>query len=311
MEGVIDPIIRELFSLIGGYDQMVTEFIRVTHQLLPEKVFIKYSPELNNKGCTKHGTPVFIQLLGGQAQPLAENAALAAQLGAPGIDLNFGCPAKRVNHHDGGAVLLKQPHRLYDIIHATRKAVARNIPVTAKVRLGYEDKSLCQEIAMAVNEAGANAITIHARTKLEGYKPPAHWEYIYEMKSLIKNMLVIANGDIWNLEDFYKCREITGCDSFALGRPAFAHPFLAQMIKNSLSGAPVNKVPWPHFKKNYLFNFYEECFSLKGEHFAASRLKQWSKFLGRQHPEAALFFEEIKRLEKHREILSTFNITTQ
>ncbi|MGZ3722706.1 MAG: tRNA-dihydrouridine synthase, partial [Bdellovibrionales bacterium] len=106
MEGVLDWTLRELLSSIGGVDRMVTEFVRVTDLLLPEHVFYRYCPELKQGGRTLAGTPVLVQLLGGQTGPLAENAARAVELGAPGIDLNFGCPAKTVNRHDGGATLL-------------------------------------------------------------------------------------------------------------------------------------------------------------------------------------------------------------
>src|SRR5207244_3542550 len=108
MEGVLDWVLRELLSDVGGVDRMVTEFVRVTDRLLPDHVFHKYCPELNQGGRTRSGIPVFIQLLGGQAGPLAENARRAVELGAPGIDLNFGCPAKTVNRHDGGAALLTE-----------------------------------------------------------------------------------------------------------------------------------------------------------------------------------------------------------
>ena len=109
MEGVVDPVIRALYSKIGGYDQFVTEFVRVTDKLLPDKVFFRYAPELKTSGRTAEGVPVYVQILGGKAEWMAENAAAVARLGAPGLDINFGCPAKTVNRHDGGASLLQKP----------------------------------------------------------------------------------------------------------------------------------------------------------------------------------------------------------
>src|SRR4029078_5610397 len=137
--------------------------VRVTDRLLPDHVFKKYCPELEQNGCTRSGTPVFIQLLGGEAGPLAENAAAAVKLGAPGVDLNFGCPAKTVNRHDGGAAILKNPERVFAITSAVRAAVPSHIPVTAKVRLGFDHKDFSVAIAQAVDSAGASALTIHAR----------------------------------------------------------------------------------------------------------------------------------------------------
>ncbi|MCB0357752.1 MAG: tRNA-dihydrouridine synthase family protein, partial [Bdellovibrionales bacterium] len=212
MEGVIDPFMREQYSAIGGFTSMVTEFVRVTQQILPPKVFYKYCPELLTQGQTLNFTPVYVQLLGSHPVVMGENAALACQLGAPGIDLNFGCPAKTVNRHDGGASLLKNPERIFQVVAAVRKATPAHLPVTAKVRLGYSHKNFCQDIAQAVEAGGAQQLTVHARTKMEAYQPPAHWEFIAKMKSAIKTIPLVANGDIWTFEDFLECKKITGCE---------------------------------------------------------------------------------------------------
>ncbi|MDB4977339.1 MAG: dihydrouridine synthase, partial [Myxococcaceae bacterium] len=103
MDGVTDWVHRQLASELGGVSQCVTEFVRVTDRAPPKRVFLKTCPELSNGGLTESGVPVFVQLLGGDARAMAEAAVVASELGAPGIDINFGCPAKRVNNHDGGA----------------------------------------------------------------------------------------------------------------------------------------------------------------------------------------------------------------
>lgn len=318
MEGVVDYVIRDLFSAIGGFDQMVTEFVRVTNQLLPAHVFYRYCPELYNQGKTRSGTPVYVQLLGGDPACLADNATLACQLGAPGIDLNFGCPAKTVNRHDGGAALLKNPSRLFDVIRAVKAAVPVTTPVSAKVRLGFEDKSLVKEIARAVEEAKAEKIVIHARTKKEGYKPPAHWEFIAHMKEEL-TIPTVANGDIWTVEDYFRCREISTCEDVALGRTAFARPDLALQIKAELSTTSLKHAPmsignassfltcssfltWDDLIKEWLPRFFQDSNVLGGEYYAVCRLKQWSKFLGRSYPQATDFFNLIKRQQTYSDL---------
>ncbi len=144
--------------------------------------------------------PVRVQLLGQPPQWLAENAQTAIELGSPGVDLNFGCPAKTVNKSKGGAVLLKETQTLYDIVKAVRDAVPAEIPVSAKIRLGFEDKSLAIENAIAITEAGASELVVHARTKTEGYKPPAYWDWIAEIKQHT-DIPLVANGESWNAED--------------------------------------------------------------------------------------------------------------
>jgi tRNA-dihydrouridine synthase C len=203
MEGVVDFILRDVLTGIGGIDQCVTEFIRVTDQLHSPAVIYRYAPELKMGSRTRAGTAMFLQYLGGQPGPMAENAARGAELGALGIDLNFGCPAKTVNRHDGGASLLKCPDRVFQIISAVRRAVPAHIPVTAKMRLGFDDPGACFENAMAVEAAGASWLTIHCRTKTDGYKPPAYWEWIPRIKEKVR-LPIVANGEIWNVEDFWK-----------------------------------------------------------------------------------------------------------
>ncbi|WP_445947025.1 tRNA-dihydrouridine synthase, partial [Shewanella sp.] len=107
MEGVVDPLMRDILSKINPYDLLVTEFVRVVDQLLPEKVFYKLCPELRQQGMTSNGTPVRVQLLGQEPQCMAENAVRAIELGSNGVDVNFGCPAKMVNRSKGGAILLQ------------------------------------------------------------------------------------------------------------------------------------------------------------------------------------------------------------
>ena len=139
MEGVVDHLMRDMLTRVGGFDQCVTEFVRVVDQKIPKKTFYRLCPELHNGGKTPAGVPVRVQLLGQHPQWLAENAQTAIELGAPGVDLNFGCPAKTVNKSKGGAVLLKETQTLYDIVKAVRDAVPAEIPVSAKIRLGFED----------------------------------------------------------------------------------------------------------------------------------------------------------------------------
>src|SRR5690554_6286652 len=169
MEGVVDHHLRRLYAGIGGLDLCVTEFIRVTQTRLPEKVFRRYCPEL----AAPLTLPVRIQLLGSDPTYLALNARRAARLGASGIDLNFGCPAKTVNKSRGGACLLNEPELLHQIARQVRDAVPQDTPVTAKIRLGYETRANYIETALALEEGGIAELVVHGRSKADGYRPPA------------------------------------------------------------------------------------------------------------------------------------------
>lgn len=288
MEGVTDFVMRDLLTALGGVDHCVTEFLRVTDQLYPEAVFYKNCPELKTKSQTRAGTPVFVQLLGGQAQPLADNAARAAEMGAAGIDLNFGCPAKTVNRHDGGATLLKSSERIFNIVNAVRKNVPQHIPVTAKIRLGFDDPKVCVENAQAAESGGAKWLTVHCRTKVDGYKPPAYWEWIPKIKEKTK-IEIIANGEIWTEQDFENCKSQTGCQSFMIGRGALRDPFLFQKIKglNKMNSA-LQLIP----------RFYDACEIFASPEYATSRTKQWLNQLRHNDQKTEKVFEEVKIIKK-------------
>lgn len=297
MEGVVDFKVRDLLTRIGGIDRTVTEFVRVTNRLLPAKTFYKYAPELSKGSQTPSGVPVFVQLLGSDPMVLGENAQLAIELGAKGIDLNFGCPAKTVNRHDGGATLLKNPERVFKVVEGVKRAVGDQTMVTAKVRLGFEDKSLHKEIAQAVDDGGAAQLVVHARTRNEGYRPPAHWEYIGFMKDVVKRVPVVANGDLWSLEDHLKCVSVSGVKDVALGRSLTSKPDLALQLKAYEGGRPFSPMTWTDILSQFvepLFSYYLE----QSHALAAGRLKQTLKSLSRNYPEAFRLFEEVKR-EKH------------
>ena len=227
MEGVMDHTMRSLLSKIGGMNYLVSEFIRVTQYPIPASTFKRLVPENKNNAHTKYNHPVHTQLLGSNAELMAESALNAIEAGASHIDINFGCPAKRVNGHGGGSVLLQNPDSLYDIMKAVRRKLPQNIIVSAKIRLGYENEDLLFDNVAAIEAAGTNKLTIHGRTKKDGYKPPARWEKIGEIQDRT-NMLVVANGDITNKESLLKCQSISGCNHFMIGRGTLNNPFLFQ-----------------------------------------------------------------------------------
>jgi tRNA-dihydrouridine synthase C len=194
-----------------------------------DEIFYKNCPELLTNSRTRSGVPVFVQLLGGKAEPLAANAVRAHELGALGVDLNFGCPAKTVNRNDGGASLLQYTDRIYNIVSTVRKAVPNTTPVTAKIRLGFDDPNACLENAKAIEAAGANWLTVHCRTKTDGYKPPAYWEWISKIKEVSK-IKIVTNGEIWNLNDFNRCYASAQTKDYMIGRGALRDPFLFKNI---------------------------------------------------------------------------------
>lgn len=296
MEGVVDAVTRELLSKTGAIDFCTTEFLRINSQLYPKKVYYKNNPELLTGAKTKSGTQVIFQILGSDLSAMAENAAHIVEAGATAIDINFGCPAKTVNKHDGGATLLKNPERLFQVTRSVKNSLPSHIPLSTKVRLGYDHKDYVTEIALACEAGGSNRLTVHARTKIEGYLPPAHWEHIATMKDAIK-IPVVANGEIWNVDDFIKCREITGCNEFMLGRGLIANPFLAREIKHFVATSEKVKTRWEDLTE-YISEFTTKTLKYRGERYAITRLKQMTKQMTKTFPEAITYFEKIRTCQK-------------
>ncbi|HSI57465.1 MAG TPA: tRNA-dihydrouridine synthase [Ideonella sp.] len=290
MEGLLDFTLRDVLTRAGGIDRCVSEFIRVTDTLLPERVFHRIVPELLNGGCTPAGVPVRAQLLGSDPACLAENAARLAGLGPAGIDLNFGCPAKIVNRHGGGAALLDDPELLTRIVAAVRRAVPAGMPVSAKMRLGTQDDSRAVECAQALVEGGAGELVVHARTKAQAYRPPAYWERIADIRAAVA-VPVVANGEIWSVADALRCRELSGCDDLMLGRGMVADPGLALAVATALRGAGSAPEPGPPLMDWYsLLDLLRVFSNLVQQHISprhqAGRLKQWLNLLRRRYPEA-------------------------
>ncbi len=306
MEGVVDNHMRKILTELGGYDYCVTEFVRVVDHLLPVKVFRRYCPELSDGGRTPSGTPVIVQLLGSKPEIMAINAHRAARLGALGIDLNFGCPAKCVNKNNGGAILLKEPQKLYDIVHAVRSAVDENIPVSAKIRLGYENTDLALDNAFAVQSAGADFITVHARTKIDGYKHPARWEWLARINAAL-HIPVVANGDINSVSDYRRCIEISGCKQVMIGRNAVARPDLARQIKLYEQGLCVPAIEWGDVQALLAEMAESMKVNVKGR-FVVARIKQWLSMLKREYHEAQSCFDAIRTLTQYSELASVLNL---
>ena len=291
MEGVADALMRDLLTSINCFDLCITEFVRVVDQKLPAHVFKRISPELNNQGYTPAGTPVRVQLLGQDPNWLAENALTAIALGSHGVDLNFGCPAKTVNKSKGGAVLLKTPEQIYRIISTVKSALGSQT-LSAKIRLGFDSTELFDEIVDAVLAGGADQLTIHARTKADGYRPPAHWEWIARVKEKV-SLPIIANGDIFTVADYHQCRDISGCEDVMIGRGVIFKPDLVRNIRADQAGIEVDPMPWTQLQPLVL-KFYQSMMGQVAPRYIGGRLKQWFNFLRETYPEALELFQSIK-----------------
>ncbi|MDD2924810.1 tRNA-dihydrouridine synthase [Rhodoferax sp.] len=300
MEGLLDFVLRDILTRVGGVDRCVSEFIRITDTLLPERVFLREVPELRQGGKTAAGVPVRPQLLGSDPVCLAENAAFLASLGPDGVDLNFGCPSPVVNRHRGGSALLDEPELLYQIVSAVRRAVPVPLAVSAKMRLGLNDDRRAEECALAIEAGGASELVVHARTKVDGYRPPAYWERIADIAQVVK-FPVVANGEIWTVADAQACRVASGCQALMLGRGMVANPGLARAILAADAGGSskegaiegLTALSWEQLLPLVADFWRQVCLHLTvGQR--TGRLKQWLNLLRRCYPQAQLAFDAVR-----------------
>lgn len=296
MEGVTDAPMRALQGETGAFTFAVSEFLRINQAVPSRSVIHRHVPELQHGARTLTGLPVQVQLLGGHAGRLAESAVAVHEAGATAIDINFGCPARTVNRHDGGATLLKYPWRIREIVRAIRSALPANVPVSAKLRLGWDSTASIEENAAMAVEGGASWLTIHARTRVQGYAPPVDWKAIGRTREQV-GVPVIANGDIWSLADFRRCREESGCSHFMLGRGALANPRLAGEVARELGirGAPPRPSPDPvdwRIPLQRLVNWTEHFREVRPG-LAIYRIKQWLNLAAKFGDFAG--FDQIKR----------------
>lgn len=301
MEGVTDAPMRDFMTQLGGIHYCVSEFLRVSQEVIPGHVFLRDIPELRKGAKTPAGISVQVQLLGGDPERLAQSALKACTQGAQAIDLNFGCPAPTVNRHDGGATLLKYPLRLRAIVETVRAHVPKEIPVSAKMRLGWESIDDIDENADRAAEGGASWVTIHGRTRVAGYKPPAYWEPIARVRKRLASAgtPVVANGEIWCIDDFRRCRDITQSEHYMLGRGALANPMLIRQVARELGIETVaafdfeqplfniqrpSEIPLPVWAQWFGKFIATSLPYLERPNRALARVKQWTGFINTFDP---------------------------
>jgi tRNA-dihydrouridine synthase C len=294
MEGLADDLLRGVLTAIGGYDWAICEFIRVSGSVLPVKTYQRICPELLSASRTAAGTPMRVQLLGSDPYFMAENARRLVALNPAGIDLNFGCPAPTVNRHRGGAALLGEPELLNKIASAVRAVVPVDVPFTAKMRLGIDDTSLAVDCAQALAAGGIDELIVHGRTKADGYRPPARWEWIDKVRAAI-DIPLIANGEVWTVEDYVRCQQETGCTDIMLGRGAIADPLLARRARGAAVGgweevAPGVAAYWQGVRRKVV------------PHHAGGRIKQWLALLRRNYPEAEALYQRLRPIKAAHDI---------
>lgn len=274
MEGVGDRCFRKAMASIGGFDEAVRDFLRVPKDAHIKSLASQYVPD------EIFPIPLAAQVMGSDPLLMAQMAQEIERRGAPRIDVNCGCPSNTVTGRGAGSSLLKDPQFLYQIAKAVVGAVS--IPVTIKMRSGYEDTSLFRENILAAQESGVRYITLHPRTKVDGYGPPARWDLIAEAKSLLK-IPVVGNGDILTVEHACEMLSSTKCDALMIGRGSVINPFIFHQIQAHFLKTPYTP-QWTDLLR-YFAIYLEEIPKDTPKKVKIGKLKQLMGFFFKGNPE--------------------------
>jgi nifR3 family TIM-barrel protein len=206
----------------------------VTTQMISSEGLVRHDPKTNELlDITDEEPPVSVQMLGSNPDSLAEAAKMIEDRGAALIDLNMGCPAKKVTGNDCGSALMKDPKKVAEIVRKISRAI--KVPFTVKMRAGYDDgEFLAADMAKICQEEGAQAVALHARTKQQGYKGKADWQLIAEMKTSV-TIPVIGNGDVTSPRAAVAMLRQTGCDAVMIGRGIIGNPWLLRAAEQAVS----------------------------------------------------------------------------
>ncbi|WP_323802474.1 tRNA dihydrouridine synthase DusB [Sulfitobacter litoralis] len=256
MAGITDLPFRNLVAAFGA-GLVVSEMVASVDMINARPGTL----EKAELGLGVEGTAV--QLAGREAAPMAEAARMVAGQGARVIDINMGCPAKKVTQGFSGSALMKTPDHALRLIEAVVNAV--KVPVTLKTRLGWDDDMLnAPQIAARAEEAGITMITIHGRTRCQFYKGAADWAAIAGVKQAV-SIPVIANGDIISTAAARQALAQSGADGVMIGRGAQGKPWLLAQVAHDLFGAPVPVIPQGADFARMVADHYEAIIQFYGE----------------------------------------------
>ncbi|KAM3103551.1 tRNA dihydrouridine synthase DusB [Phormidesmis sp. 146-12] len=236
LSGVTDLVFRRLVRRFAPDSMMYTEMVNATGLH-----YVKELPKIMEVDPNER--PISIQLFDCRPDFLAEAAKMAVAEGADTVDINMGCPVNKITKNGGGSSLLRDPETAEAIVRAVVQAV--DIPVTVKTRIGWTEKEInILDFAKRMEDAGAKMITVHGRTRAQGYNGPAKWEWIGRVKAVL-SIPVIANGDMFSVEAAVRCLEQTGADGVMCSRGTLGYPFLVGEIDHFLKTGVEKVKPTP------------------------------------------------------------------
>jgi tRNA-dihydrouridine synthase B len=292
MEGVTHPTLRAMLAERGGLGLVSTEFVRVSRAPLSPRA-------LAREVVKAPGVPLCVQVMGNDADKMAEAAGLVAEVGADVVDINLGCPAPRAVRKGVGSAMLKDVGLLGEVVGAMRRAVPGLL--SAKIRAGFDDASGVVEIARTLERVGVDHLTVHPRRRCDFYEGVADWRIVRVLKAEL-GIPVVGNGDVWYAADALRMVDETGCDAVMVGRPALRNPWIFEQLADLRAGRAPRRPSGADvagFVREVVARFGAE---LPGN--SLGKLKELLSYLGRAVRDERRFQRAVLRETRLEDILS-------
>ncbi|KPF75171.1 tRNA-dihydrouridine synthase [alpha proteobacterium AAP81b] len=295
MTGVTDRPFRVLVKRFGAG-------LTVTEMIASEAMIRETRQSLQKAAWDASEEPVSMQLAGCDPERLAEAAKLNEGMGAAIIDINMGCPVKKVVGGHAGSALMREPERARRLIEATVKAV--KVPVTLKMRMGWDHASLnAPELARVAEDLGVRLITVHGRTRCQMYSGSADWAFVRRVKDAVK-VPVIVNGDICSIDDARTALAQSGADGVMIGRGAYGRPWLIAQVMAALTGRSVPADPSLAEQHALIREHYEMMMALYGDLTGVNLARKHLGWYTKGLHDSATFRNDVNRIADPATVLA-------